>query len=200
MTRPALESLLPLPVVFPLCGAVLAPLLARRFRRLPVIVSLVALAGSAAVLLAVAPTVFGGRVIAHYLGHWTPVNGHVLGIAFAAEPFGLLFALAAAIVGAVLLLYTLSELGGLGQRRAGRLRLPVPAAARRADRGRPDRRPVQPVRLVRGRRARQLRADRLPPRAPDRAGGRVQSPGPYHPGELRPCSSGLAGLRQAQSA
>ena len=119
MTRPALESLLPLPVVFPLCGAVLAPLLARRFRRLPVIVSLVALAGSAAVLLAVAPTVFGGRVIAHYLGHWTPVNGHVLGIAFAAEPFGLLFALAAAIVGAVLLLYTLSELGGLGRRELG---------------------------------------------------------------------------------
>ncbi len=28
MTLPALESLLPLPVVFPLCGAVLAPLLA----------------------------------------------------------------------------------------------------------------------------------------------------------------------------
>ncbi len=92
---------------------------ARRFRRLPVIVSLVALAGSAAVLLAVAPTVFGGRVIAHYLGHWTPVDGHVLGIAFAADPFGLLFALAAALVGAVLLLYTLSELGGLGRRELG---------------------------------------------------------------------------------
>ena len=119
MTGPALESLLPLPVVFPLCGAVLAPLLARRFRRLPVIVSLVALAGSAAVLLAVAPTVFGGRVISHYLGHWTPVDGHALGIAFAADPFGLLFALTVAIIGAVLLLYTLSELGGLGRRELG---------------------------------------------------------------------------------
>ena len=43
----------------------------------------------------------------------------MLGIAFAAEPFGLLFALAAAIVGAVLLLYTLSELGGLGRRELG---------------------------------------------------------------------------------
>ena len=119
MTLAGLASLLPLPVAFPLCGAVAAPLLARRSRRLPVIASLVALAGSAAVLLSLAPTVFPGRVVAHYLGHWTPVNGHVLGIAFAADPFGLLYALTAAVVGAVLLLYTLSELGGLGPRELG---------------------------------------------------------------------------------
>jgi multicomponent Na+:H+ antiporter subunit D len=115
----ALASLLPLPVAIPLCGAVAAPLLARVSGRLPVVVSLVALAGSAGILLAEAPAVFGGRILAHYLGHWTPVHGQVLGIAFAAEPFGLLFALAAAIVGAVLLLYTLSELGGLGRRELG---------------------------------------------------------------------------------
>jgi multicomponent Na+:H+ antiporter subunit D len=119
MTLAALASLLPLPVLFPLCGAVAAPLLARRSRRLPVIVSLAALAGSAAVLLALAPRVFPGRVLAHYLGHWTPVDGHVLGIAFAADPFGLLYALTAVVVGAVLLLYTLSELGGLGPRELG---------------------------------------------------------------------------------
>jgi multicomponent Na+:H+ antiporter subunit D len=119
MTLAALASLLPLPVVFPLCGAVAAPLLARWSRRLPVIVSLAALAGSAAVLLALAPRVFPGRVLAHYLGHWTPVDGHVLGIAFAADPFGLLYALTAVVVGAVLLLYTLSELGGLGRRELG---------------------------------------------------------------------------------
>ena len=119
MTTAALASLLPLPVAVPLAGAVAAPLLARASRRLPVIVSLAALAASAAVLLAEAPAVFGGRVIAHYMGHWTPVRGHALGIAFAAEPFGLIFALAAAIVGAVLLLYTLSELGGLGRRELG---------------------------------------------------------------------------------
>jgi multicomponent Na+:H+ antiporter subunit D len=115
----ALASLLPLPVAIPLCGAVAAPLAARASARLPVIISVIALAGSAAVLLAEAPTVFGGRILAHYMGHWTPVHGHVLGIAFAAEPFGLLFALAAAIVGALLLLYTLSELGGLGHRELG---------------------------------------------------------------------------------
>ncbi len=119
MSIPALASLLPLPVAFPLSGAVAAPLLVRLSGRLPVVVSLLALAGSAAVLLLEAPTVFRGRVIAHYMGHWTPVHGQVLGIAFAADPFGLLFALTAAIIGAVLVLYGLSELGGLGRRELG---------------------------------------------------------------------------------
>ncbi|HEY2442821.1 MAG TPA: proton-conducting transporter membrane subunit [Streptosporangiaceae bacterium] len=119
MSTAALEALLPLPVAIPLCGAVAAPLLARLSARLPVIVSVAALASSAGLLAAEAPTVFGGRVIAHYLGHWTPVHGNVLGIAFAADPFGLLFALAVAVIGALLLLYTLSELGGLGRRELG---------------------------------------------------------------------------------
>jgi multicomponent Na+:H+ antiporter subunit D len=115
----ALESLLPLPVAIPLAGAVAAPLLARLWGRLPVIVSVVALAASAGLLAAEAPTVLGGKVIAHYMGGWVPVHGQALGIAFAADPFGLLFALIAAVVGAVLLLYTLSELGGLGPRELG---------------------------------------------------------------------------------
>lgn len=119
MNPAALESLLPLPVAIPLCGAVAAPLLARLSARLPVVISVVALAASAGLLLTEAPTVFTGRVIAHYMGHWVPVHGKALGIAFAADPFGLLYALAVAIVGAVLLLYTLSELGGLGHREQG---------------------------------------------------------------------------------
>jgi multicomponent Na+:H+ antiporter subunit D len=119
MTIAALSSLLPLPVAIPLAGAVTAPLLARASSRLAVIVSLLALAGSLAILLTAAPAVFGGRVIAQYLGHWRPVNGHVLGVTFAADPFGLLVALAAALIGAILLLYTLSELGGLGRRELG---------------------------------------------------------------------------------
>ena len=119
MTIAALSSLLPLPVAIPLFGAVTAPLLARASSRLAVIVSLLAMAGSAAILLAEAPTVFGGRVIAQYLGHWGPVHGHVLGVTFAADPFGLLVALAAAVIGGILLLYTLSELGGLGRRELG---------------------------------------------------------------------------------
>lgn len=119
MSSQALASLLPLPVALPLAGAVAAPLLARLHRRLAVIVGLVALGGSAFILLLQAPSVFGGLVRAHYLGLWTPVHGRALGIALAADPFGLIFALTAAVLGAVLLLYTLSELGGLGPRELG---------------------------------------------------------------------------------
>ena len=119
MTIAALSSLLPLPVAIPLAGAVTAPLLARVSSHLAVIVSLLGLAGSTVILLLEAPTVFGGRIIAQYLGHWRPANGHVLGVTFAADPLGLLVSLAAAVIGAILLLYTLSELGGLGQRELG---------------------------------------------------------------------------------
>ena len=119
MTVPALASLLPLPVALPVAGGALAPLLARISARLPVIVALIALAGAAGVLLLQAPDVFGGRVLVHYMGFWKPVRGHALGIAFAADPFGLVFALAAAVIGAILLTYTLSELGGLGARELG---------------------------------------------------------------------------------
>jgi multicomponent Na+:H+ antiporter subunit D len=119
MTGPALASLLPLPVAFPLAGAVAAPLLARLRRQLAVIAGLVALTGSTVTLLLQAPTVFPGLVRAHYLGWWVPVHGRALGIAFAADPFGLIFALTSAVIGAVLLMYTLSELGGLGARELG---------------------------------------------------------------------------------
>jgi multicomponent Na+:H+ antiporter subunit D len=119
VTVPALASLLPLPVALPITGGALAPLLARISARLPVIVALIALAGAAGVLLLQAPDVFGGRVLVHYMGFWKPVQGHALGIAFAADPFGLVFALAAAVIGAILLTYTLSELGGLGARELG---------------------------------------------------------------------------------
>jgi multicomponent Na+:H+ antiporter subunit D len=119
VTGPALASLLPLPVALPLAGAVAAPLLARLHRRLAVVAGLVALTGSAVILLLEAPSVFSGLVRAHYLGLWTPVHGQALGIAFAAEPFGMIFALTSAVIGAVLLVYTLSELGGLGARELG---------------------------------------------------------------------------------
>jgi multicomponent Na+:H+ antiporter subunit D len=119
MTTAALSSLLPLPVAIPLSGAVTAPLLARASTRLAVFVSLLAMAGSAAILLIEAPVVFGGRIIAQYLGNWRPASGHVLGVTFAADPLGLLVALAAAVIGGILLLYSLSELGGLGPRELG---------------------------------------------------------------------------------
>jgi multicomponent Na+:H+ antiporter subunit D len=112
-------SLLPLTVAIPLAGAVLAPLAARVSRRLPLLISVAALGASGGLLLAMAPTVFGGRLVAVFMGHWEPVAGHALGIAFAADPWGLTFALASAWLGALLALYTLSELSDLGPRELG---------------------------------------------------------------------------------
>ncbi len=120
-TTAAAGSLLPVAVALPLTGAVFAPLLARVSKRLPLIISALALVGSLAVLVLIAPHVYGtgGGILAHYMGGWGPVHGAVLGIAFAADPFGLTFALACAGIGALLLVYALSELGGLGERELG---------------------------------------------------------------------------------
>ncbi|MGH9047857.1 MAG: proton-conducting transporter membrane subunit, partial [Acidimicrobiales bacterium] len=115
----ALHSLLPLPVVVPLTGAALAPLAARFTRRAPLVVALVALLGAAGILLAMAPGVYGGHLLVEFIGHAPPVRGHVLGIAFAADAWGLTFALVTALLGTVLALYTLSELSGLGKRELG---------------------------------------------------------------------------------
>src|SRR6185369_8985278 len=111
-----LGPLLALPVVLPLTGAAAAPLLARLSARLSMAVSILLLAGSAGVLLAAAPYVFGGHVLVHYFGGWGPVDGHVLGVTFGADSWGLAFALVTAVVGAILLLFMLSEQGDLGPR------------------------------------------------------------------------------------
>ena len=116
---PDWSSLLPLTVAIPLVGAVLAPLAARISRRLPLLIAVATLGASGGLLLGMAPTVFGGRLLAVFMGHWEPVAGNALGIAFAADPWGLTFALAAALLGALLALYTLSELNDLGPRELG---------------------------------------------------------------------------------
>jgi multicomponent Na+:H+ antiporter subunit D len=114
-------ALLPLPVVIPLAGAAAAPLLARVHRHLPLVVSVLTMAAATVVLLLIATRVYtgDGRVVAHFFGHWGPVDGKVLGVAFAADPFGLTFALVAAALGTLLLVSALSELGELGQREIG---------------------------------------------------------------------------------
>src|SRR6266516_2340822 len=119
MSAASLGSLLPLAVAIPLAGAVVAPLLGRLSTRLPVIAAVASLGGAAAILALQMPLVFHGRLFAHYLGLWTPVRGHALGIVFIAEPFGIIYAFACAVVGALLLIYTLSEQGGLGAREFG---------------------------------------------------------------------------------
>ncbi|GAA1566566.1 MULTISPECIES: complex I subunit 5 family protein [Kribbella] len=112
-------ALLALPIVLPIGGAVLAPLLSHLSSRVPLIVSLLALGGASAVLLLFAPDVYGGQVLGHALGNVGPINGRQLGITLTAEPFGLTYALLTAVIGTLLLLYSLSELGGLGAHEAG---------------------------------------------------------------------------------
>jgi multicomponent Na+:H+ antiporter subunit D len=119
VTNAAAGSLLPIAVALPVTGAVLAPLVARLSTRLPLFISALALLGSLAVLVVVAPNVYGHDIVAHYMGNWTPVQGNALGIAFGADPFGLTFALICAGIGALLTIYALSELGGLGARELG---------------------------------------------------------------------------------
>jgi multicomponent Na+:H+ antiporter subunit D len=119
LSRAALASLLPLPVVIPIAGAILCPLAGRLSGRLPLLISVAAMVGAGAVLVLLAPTVFGGTILVHFMGGWGPVGGHVLGVSFAADPFGLLYALACAWIGAILLQYTLSELGELGRHELG---------------------------------------------------------------------------------
>jgi multicomponent Na+:H+ antiporter subunit D len=114
-----LAPLLPVPVLVLLAGAALAPLAARLHRRLPAVVAVVAAVTATGLLLAFAPTVYGGRLLVDYLSGVLPVHGAALGIAFAADPFGLTYALVASGVGAVLAGYTLSELSGLGRRELG---------------------------------------------------------------------------------
>lgn len=119
----ASEQLLPLPVVIPLIGAVLAPLAARRAARAPLLIAVTALSASLAILLSTAGWVFdgSGRLLTHFLSNERPVRGAALGIALVSDPFGLTFAVLATGVGIVLVVGALSELGHLGPRELGGL-------------------------------------------------------------------------------
>jgi multicomponent Na+:H+ antiporter subunit D len=119
LSAAAVSSLLPLPVALALTGAVVAPIGARVNGRLPLITSMLALGAAAGVLLAMAPDVYSSRLLVHFMGHWGPVSGKVLGDAFAADPLGLDFALVIALVGTTLLLFTLSSFGDLGRKELG---------------------------------------------------------------------------------
>ena len=115
----ASASLLPLAVAAPICGAIAAPLLGRLWTRLTIAVSMLALVVSCALLALLAPQVYDGEVLVEHVGNWHPVDGSQLGVTFAADPFGLTFALLATAIGAVLLLLTISELGDLGGKEMG---------------------------------------------------------------------------------
>jgi multicomponent Na+:H+ antiporter subunit D len=119
MSTAALASLLPLAVAIPLAGGVIAVVAARLSGRLAIAVSIASMVASTAILVTVAPSVYRGEQLTHYMGHWVPVGGSSLGIAFSADAWGLTYALAAAGVGVLLLLFTLSSQSDLGPRELG---------------------------------------------------------------------------------
>lgn len=116
-------TLLPLAVVIPLGGAAASPLLAKLHRRLPLITGALAMLGAGGILGYVAASVYAGdgAIVTHYFSAERPVHGKALGIAFAADPFGLVFALLSAGLGLLLFVSLLSEFGDLGERELGGL-------------------------------------------------------------------------------
>jgi multicomponent Na+:H+ antiporter subunit D len=114
---------LPLPLLITLGGALTAPLAARAHRRLPLVIGVVATAAAAAVLGFVDSDVLAGHghTVVHYFGGEVPFGSKLLGIAFAADPFGALLATVSAGTGCLLLLSLLSQFGELGKREAGGL-------------------------------------------------------------------------------
>jgi multicomponent Na+:H+ antiporter subunit D len=119
MSTAGLSGLVPLTIAIPITAAVLAPLLARVSKRAALGVCIAATAASGVILLLMAPKVYGGYEITHFLGHWAPFSGHQLGDTLAVDPFGLTYALAITGIGTILLVYSLSELPGLGPRELG---------------------------------------------------------------------------------
>lgn len=108
-------------MLLPLAGALCALLAGRRSARLATAVTLATLAGTGAVLVVVAPHVFDGHVLFHQVGGWLPVDGAVLGIGWAADSFGLTYALCSVFVGFAVVLSGSSEVHGFDRGEAGRL-------------------------------------------------------------------------------
>jgi multicomponent Na+:H+ antiporter subunit D len=119
VTDAGLASVLPLAVVVPIVGAVASPLLARVSGRLTLAASLVAMTATTVLLALPARTVYGGTLLGHVVGGGRPRHGALLQISFTADPFGLTVAILTAGLGTILLLATLSELGGLGRGELG---------------------------------------------------------------------------------
>jgi multicomponent Na+:H+ antiporter subunit D len=119
----SIAALLPLTVVVPLGSGALSPLIVKIHKRVPLVVGIVAMLATFALLLAAATQVYrgDGHVLTHFFSAEKPLHGKALGIAFAADPFGLTFALLTAGLGTLLLLSLLSEFGDIGERELGGL-------------------------------------------------------------------------------
>jgi multicomponent Na+:H+ antiporter subunit D len=116
-------SVLPVAVVVPLGGATLSLLGARVHRRVPLVVGVAAMLASVGILSWAAASVYpdNGSVLVHFFSNVKPEQGKSLGIAFAADPFGMTFALLTAALGLLLLVSLQSEFGHIGKRELGGL-------------------------------------------------------------------------------
>ena len=119
MSATAAVEVLPLAIIAPITGAVLAPLASRLSRHLGLALAVIFAAASIAFLALNAPSAYRGEIATAYLGGWSPIGGHSLGIAITADAFGITAAMLAAIVGTLALIATLSGMDELGRRELG---------------------------------------------------------------------------------
>ncbi len=121
MSAAARASLLPVATVLLLASAPVALLAGRRSAKLAGTIAVCSMAGAGIVLALAAPSVYGGVVLVHQLGGWSPVHGGVLAITWAADPFGLTYALAVTFISAAIGLAGLDQLDGFAKGEAGQL-------------------------------------------------------------------------------
>jgi multicomponent Na+:H+ antiporter subunit D len=123
MSAAGIASMLPLPVLAPICGAALSPLVARVDQRLALVIGIVAMGAATGFLVLIATQVYSGHgsLLVHFFSNQHPQHGASLGISFAADPFGTAIAILTAGLGLFLLVSILSELGHLGSHEIGGL-------------------------------------------------------------------------------
>lgn len=114
-------SLLPVAVVVLLGGALVALVAGRWNARAPGVVAAFASACSGALLAGIAPAVYGGHLLVHHLGGWAPLHGTVLAVGWAADPFGLTYALIVCFACAAIGLAGSDETAGFAARESGQL-------------------------------------------------------------------------------
>lgn len=114
-------SILPVAVLVLLAGAIAALVVGRFSGAAAGLVSFVALVAAGVMLALAAPAVYQGHLLVHQVGGWMPLRGTVLAIGWAADPFGMTYALAATFIGAMIVLVGIGQMGGFHKRELGQL-------------------------------------------------------------------------------
>lgn len=114
-------ALLPVVIVVLLAGAIAALVVGRFSGVAAGVASFVALVAAGVMLALAAPAVYQGHLLVHHVGGWMPLHGTVLAIGWAADPFGMTYALAATFIGATIVLVGIGQMGGFDGRELGQL-------------------------------------------------------------------------------